>query len=100
MDYYVKDNDIIKFGDPHNIDTPIPLNIRTGNGEVPGVYAFHQFIPLDDASKTMYKQLANKNLGNLKRHLNNVNPNDDKGVDFHSQAIVDALGELQEITHR
>lgn len=96
----VKDADVSKFGDPHSIDTPIPMSVRTADDEVPGVYAFHQFIPLDDASMTMYKQVANKNLGNLKRHLHNVKPSDDAGADYHLQAMVDAIGSLQDITHR
>lgn len=96
----IKDADVTKFGDPHNVDEPIPLNVRTSDKEIPGVYVFHQFIPLDNASLTLYKQVANKNMGNLKRHLNKVSPNDDDGVDTHSQRIVDAIGSLQEITHR
>ena len=40
----VKDADASKFGDPHSIDTPIPMSVRTADDEVPGVYAFHQFI--------------------------------------------------------
>ena len=89
-----------KFGQPHNIDVPIPLTVRTAKETLPGIYAFNQFIPLDEQSITMYKQIANKNLGNLKRHLHNVSPNDDTGVDTHLQSILDAVGSLQGITHK
>lgn len=96
----VKDADVSKFGQPHNIDVPIPLTVRTAKETLPGIYAFNQFIPLDEQSITMYKQIANKNLGNLKRHLHNVSPNDDTGVDTHLQSILDAVGSLQGITHK
>ena len=96
----VKDADVSKFGDPHKLDTPIPLKVRTASAELLGVYVFHQFVPLDDSSKSYYKQISNKNLGNLKRSLNKVTPNTDQGVDDHLQRIIDALGTLQEIVHK
>jgi hypothetical protein len=54
-------------------------------------------VPLDDNAISYYKQIANKNLGNLKRHLNKVNPNNDTDISIHLQSILDAVGELNAI---
>lgn len=96
----IKDGDVNKFGDPHNVDEPIYLSVRDANNSMFGAYVFHKFIPLDDSSMNYYKQLAKKNLGNLKRHLNNVNPNNDHDVNEHLQSIVDALGVLSDIPQK
>ena len=96
----IKDADVNKFGNPHEIDEPIHITVRTGSKTVPGIYVFHKFIPIDETSLSHYKQLANKNLGNLKRHLNNVNPNNDNDVDTHLQRIITALDGLSGITSK
>ena len=96
----IKDGDVAKFGDPHKIDEPIYLSVRDASNSIPGAYIFHKFVSLDDSSLNYYKQIANKNLGNLKRHLNKVNPDNDKDVNAHLQSIVDALGELSEIPQK
>lgn len=96
----VKPQDVKKFGDPSKIDTPIFVNLVSNNQSTPGAFVFNQFVPLDANSMPYYKTIADKNLGNLKRHLHNISPNDDTNADIHLQKIIDAVGKLQEITHR
>ena len=96
----VKDNDVTQFGNPHEVDTPIHLKVRNTKEEVPGIYVFHQFVPLDDTSSGYYAKIANTNKGTLERHLNQVQPNNDNDIDVHLQAVIDALDKLTGLQHK
>lgn len=96
----VKDNDVTQFGNPHEIDTPIHLKVRTTQEETPGIYVFHQFVPLDNTSSNYYAKIANTNKGTLERHLNQVQPNNDNDVNIHLQAVIDALDKLTGLQHK
>ena len=96
----IKDEDVKQFGDPHKIDTPIFLNANIKGETIPGVYLFHKFISLEDRFISLYEQTSKKNLGNLKRHLAKVNPDNITDVNILYQTVVDALNELSPIPHR
>lgn len=96
----IEDGDVKQFGDPHKIDVPIYLNAKVGNDTIPGVYLFHKFISLEDRFISLYEQTSKKNLGNLKRHLSKVNPDNVTDVNILAQSVVDALNGLSPIPHR
>lgn len=96
----IKDEDVKQFGDPHKIDIPIFLNANINGETIPGVYLFHKFISLEDRFISLYEQTSKKNLGNLKRHLAKVNPDNVTDVNILYQSVIDALNELSPIPHR
>ena len=96
----IEDKDVEKFGNTRNVDEPIYVSVRDQTTLRNGVYVFHKFVPLDGSSLNYYKQLAKKNLGNLERHLNKVNPNNDADIDTHLQSVVTALEGLSGITQK
>ena len=94
----VKDNDVKSFGNPHEVDTPIHLTSDFNNKQVPGVFVFHKFVSIDKSSMDYHKSVGDKNLGTLKRHLHDIEPNSVSDADAHLQSIIQALEKIQPIS--
>ncbi len=93
----IKDNDVTKFGDPKDETVPIRVVAQSGGKEIPGVFALHKFIPLDEESMRQHTSRANNNLKYLKKHLYNVNPTNDADAFNHLQEIVNVISKLESV---
>jgi hypothetical protein len=92
----ITDKDVSKFGKVEDVDTPIHLTVVSTDTDIPGIYVFHKFVPMDTKNMSTHQSNASKNLTDLKSAMSQLDA-DGKTGDEKVQGIMTAIEGLSAI---